>query len=67
MLTQNKDKKLKPFIIEGHRGTGLFEAHNSLSSFERAIKMGLDYVELDTWLTADGVVIVIHGVEGKVK
>lgn len=57
----------KSFIIEGHRGVGMFEAHNSISSFQKAIDMRLDYVELDTWLSIDGIVVVVHGTENKVE
>ncbi|KAL4462627.1 hypothetical protein ABPG74_000457 [Tetrahymena malaccensis] len=70
---QNSPKKLKSkrrvkrLIIEGHRGVGMFEAHNSISSFNKSISLHQDYVELDTWLTIDGVVVVVHGVDGKIK
>ncbi|KAL4505199.1 hypothetical protein ABPG72_016266 [Tetrahymena utriculariae] len=60
-------RRVKRLIIGGHRGVGMFEAHNSISSFNKSIGLHQDYVELDTWLTTDSVVVVVHGVDGKIK
>ena len=38
----------------GHRGARAYEAENTLSSFERAIELGVDAVELDVRRTKDG-------------
>ena len=49
----------KPLII-AHRGaSGLFP-ENTLASFEAAIKLGSDGIELDVHLTSDGVIVVHH-------
>ncbi|UCC58905.1 MAG: glycerophosphodiester phosphodiesterase [Candidatus Bathyarchaeum sp.] len=44
----------------GHRGARAYEVENTLRSFERAIELGVDAVELDVRRTKDGRVVVIH-------
>lgn len=46
--------------IQGHRGArGLFP-ENTLPAFQAAIDFGVDTLELDAGITADGVVVVVH-------
>jgi glycerophosphoryl diester phosphodiesterase len=47
-------------ILLAHRGDLAHAPENTLPSFAQAIQKGADGVELDTKLTADGRVIVIH-------
>ncbi len=50
----------RPCVIIGHRGArGLFP-ENTLEGFAAALALGVDVVELDVALTADGVVVVTH-------
>lgn len=44
----------------GHRGAKGYENENTLISFEKAIDMGADGIELDVNLSLDGHLIVIH-------
>lgn len=44
----------------GHRGAKGHEPENILVSFEKAIEMGADGIELDVHLSIDGHLIVIH-------
>jgi glycerophosphoryl diester phosphodiesterase len=44
----------------GHRGAKGYEPENTLVSFEKAINMGADGIELDVNLSLDGHLIVIH-------
>ncbi|PKB17094.1 glycerophosphodiester phosphodiesterase family protein [Flavobacterium sp. 5] len=44
----------------GHRGAKGYEPENTLVSFEKAIKMDADGIELDVHLSLDGHLIVIH-------
>ncbi len=44
----------------GHRGARGYEAENTLSSFEKAIDLKVDGIELDVHLSADGELMVIH-------
>jgi len=60
--------KKKGMRFEGHRGAGLLEPENSLKAFQRGIDLDLDGIELDVWISADGVPIIVHGTdEGIVK
>jgi len=54
--------------FEGHRGAGLLEPENTLKAFQRGIDLDLDGIELDVWISADGVPIIVHGTdEGIIK
>lgn len=44
----------------GHRGAKGHLAENTLASFEKALGLGCDGIELDVHLSADGEIIVIH-------
>jgi glycerophosphoryl diester phosphodiesterase len=44
----------------GHRGANGYEPENTLISFEKAIEMGADGIELDVHLSLDGYLVVIH-------
>jgi glycerophosphoryl diester phosphodiesterase len=61
--------------IFAHRGASAHAPENTLAAFELALAQNTDGIELDTKLSADGHVVVIHdrtvdrttGVRGKVK
>src|SRR3989338_2222137 len=44
----------------GHRGAAGYEPENTLSSFQKAIELGTDMVELDVRLCKSGELVVIH-------
>jgi len=44
----------------GHRGAAGHVLENTLGSIEKAIELGVDYVEIDLRLTRDGHVVVLH-------
>lgn len=44
----------------GHRGAKGYVAENTLASFQKAIDLGCDGIELDVHLSFDGKVMVIH-------
>ncbi len=48
------------FDSQGHRGARGLAPENTLPAFARALSIGIDTLELDTAVTADGVVVVIH-------
>lgn len=51
---------MPPLGLQGHRGArGLFP-ENTMEGFRAALAMGIDAVELDVGMTADGVVVVSH-------
>ncbi len=47
-------------MIFGHRGDKVHAPENTLAAFKMAYKNGADGIELDTKLTADGTVVVMH-------
>lgn len=47
-------------IIFAHRGSSAYAPENTLAAFELAVRQGADAIELDTKLSADGQVVVIH-------
>ena len=47
-------------IVIGHRGACTYAPENSLESFEKAIELGADLIELDVHLTGDREAVVIH-------
>ncbi|MFM9825534.1 glycerophosphodiester phosphodiesterase [Flavobacterium sp.] len=51
---------MKKILNIGHRGAKGFEPENTLISFERALEMGVDGIELDVHMSCDGAIIVIH-------
>jgi len=46
--------------VFGHRGAMGYAPENTFASFDLAVKQGVDAIELDVHLTADGDVVVIH-------
>ncbi|MFW6110674.1 MAG: glycerophosphodiester phosphodiesterase [Thermoproteota archaeon] len=44
----------------GHRGAKAYEPENTLRSFKKALKLGVNAVELDVRRTKDNALIVIH-------
>ena len=47
-------------LVVGHRGARSRAAENTLASFEAALAMGVDAIELDVHLSRDGHLVVIH-------
>lgn len=54
------DFAAKDFIKIGHRGASAYEPENTIRSFERAMDMGCDFVELDVRSSFDGHLVVMH-------
>lgn len=46
--------------LQGHRGARGLAPENTIAAFERALAIGVDVLEMDVGLTADGVVVVAH-------
>jgi len=47
-------------LVAGHRGGAALWPENSLLAFRSALALGVDALELDLHLTADGEVVVLH-------
>ena len=52
------DLSVRPVI--GHRGNCAHAPENTIESFQQAVAIGVDALELDVHLSADGHVVVIH-------
>jgi glycerophosphoryl diester phosphodiesterase len=48
------------FDLQGHRGTRGNAPENTLPAFERALQIGVNTLELDIGITADGAVVISH-------
>jgi glycerophosphoryl diester phosphodiesterase len=48
------------FDLQGHRGARGLLPENTLPAFARALSLGVTTLELDTGVTKDGVVVVMH-------
>lgn len=46
--------------VAAHRGGALLWPENSLTAFRNALSLGVDYLETDVHLTADGEPVVLH-------
>ena len=44
----------------GHRGAKGYEPENTLASFQKAIELQVDGIELDVHLSSDNQLVVIH-------
>jgi glycerophosphoryl diester phosphodiesterase len=49
----------------GHRGARAYAPENTLASFQKALEIGVDAVELDARRTKDGQLIVMHDADVK--
>jgi len=49
-----------PFDVEGHRGARAARPENTLAAFRYALDRGADTLELDTGVTKDGELVVLH-------
>ena len=56
----NGEQPIKKVDIIGHRGAAGLAPENTLSAFKRACEIGVDAIELDALLTADGKIVVHH-------
>jgi glycerophosphoryl diester phosphodiesterase len=54
-----KEGARRPLVIAHRGGAGLWP-ENTLYAFERAARAGVDVIETDAHLTADGAVVLIH-------
>jgi len=53
-------REARAFDLQGHRGARGLMPENTLPAFETALGLGVTTLELDTVMTADGVVVVHH-------
>jgi glycerophosphoryl diester phosphodiesterase len=51
---------MRSFDLQGHRGARALFPENTIEGFAATLGIGVDTIELDVALTADGVVVVTH-------
>lgn len=51
---------MNPILKIGHRGAKGYEPENTLISFQKAVDLKVDGIELDVHLSSDGEIMVIH-------
>ncbi|MGD7024910.1 glycerophosphodiester phosphodiesterase [Rossellomorea vietnamensis] len=49
-------------LIVAHRGASALAPENTLSSFDTAVSLGADYIEVDVQMTKDGKLVAMHDV-----
>jgi len=49
-----------PYQSIAHRGASGYAPENTVASFEKAVELGFDFIELDVRLSKDGKLVVIH-------
>lgn len=54
------DLACEGLVVVAHRGLGYLAPQNTLSAVRAAVVMGVDMVEVDVRLTADGVPVLLH-------
>ncbi len=55
-----RQKRLSPVMVFGHRGASGYAPENTLAAFLKAHNLGVDAVELDVQMSADGELVVLH-------
>lgn len=58
--TRLRPYKMDAFDVQGHRGARGLRPENTLAGFSHAIDLGVTTLELDTGISADGIVMVCH-------
>ncbi|UCB47925.1 MAG: glycerophosphodiester phosphodiesterase [Deltaproteobacteria bacterium] len=53
-------RRAEDFYVIGHRGAAGLAPENTLAGFSKALEIGVDGVELDVQLSADGIAVVYH-------
>ena len=56
----NSQKERELFLKVGHRGARAYEMENTLQSFQRAIELGANAIEMDVRRSKDGKLVIIH-------
>jgi glycerophosphoryl diester phosphodiesterase len=50
----------KRIIVSAHRGGSAYAPEDTMYAYRNAVRIGADQMETDSWLTADGVLVLIH-------
>jgi len=50
----------RDIVVVAHRGLALGYPENTLPAFRHALKLGVDYIEVDLRMTKDGIPVILH-------
>jgi glycerophosphoryl diester phosphodiesterase len=50
----------KTIVVSAHRGGSAYAPEDTMYAYRNAVRIGADQMETDSWLTADGVLVLIH-------
>ena len=56
----DEQRRAENLLVIGHRGAAGLAPENTLAAFSKALDIGVDGVELDVQLSADGIAVVHH-------
>ncbi|WP_299074049.1 glycerophosphodiester phosphodiesterase family protein [uncultured Paraglaciecola sp.] len=60
VMNSIKSKGTNRILVAAHRGAHNTQPENSLPSIDKAIDLGVDIIELDVRLSADGIPVLMH-------
>lgn len=60
IVAQIHNPRSRQVLVASHRGDWRNYPENSIPAIESAIRMGVDIVEIDTRMTADSVLVIMH-------
>jgi glycerophosphoryl diester phosphodiesterase len=58
--SQGLPKKNPDFLVVGHRGAPYADVENTIPSYEAALALGANALEIDLCVTSDGVIVIWH-------
>lgn len=47
-------------VVSAHRGGSAYAPEDTMYAYRNAVRIGADQMETDSWLTSDGVLVLIH-------
>src|SRR3954447_19814156 len=50
----------KAIVVSAHRGGSAYAPEDTMYAYRNAVRIGADQMETDSWLTKDGVLVLIH-------
>jgi glycerophosphoryl diester phosphodiesterase len=60
LIEASAQNDIKRIEVHGHRGSRGTAPENTIAAFKQALKAGVDYLELDMDMTADGFIVISH-------
>lgn len=58
--TNSQENMNDSFIIIAHRGASAYSPEHTIDSYQLALELGADYIEIDLQMTKDGELVALH-------